>query len=542
MTDTSLNHTHPTEPTRRLPPSHRSPPLERRETTRRSLFTALLDARASFGGNTPILEDAQRKPLTYAALVTGALALGRKLAKGTRPRERVGVFLPSVPANGVVFFGLHAFGRTPAMLNFTAGSANLVAACKLARIGTIVTSRRFVEEGDLDTPLAAIAQGRRVIYLEDVRAEITSLEKLRAAVESLFAKLLGFGKGARPDDEGVVLFTSGSEGAPKAVVLTHANLLANAEQVMQHARGVLGRTDVFFNPLPVFHSFGLTAGMLLGILHGIRVFLHPSPLHYRQIPKLLDSSGATFLLATDTFLQGYARAAGDSDLSRVRFVIAGAERVREETRRLWRRYGATILEGYGATECGPVLACNVPDRNRAGTVGPLLPGLECRLEPVEGITEGGRLYVRGPNVMAGYLDQDDPDKLLPPPDGWHDTGDIVTIVDGIVSIHGRAKRFAKIGGEMVSLAAVETVLQELWPDHAHVVVAAPDSRKGEQLILLTEKPDADRETLLAFGRERGFPELWIPRAVLVTTIPVLGSGKVDYAGAQATAANLRPFA
>lgn len=521
---------------------HRSPPLETRAATRKTLFRALLEARSAFKAGTPILEDALRKPITYAGLVTGAIALGRKLAEGTKPRERVGVFLPSVPANGVVFFALHAFGRVPAMLNFTAGPANLAAACELARIGTIVTSRRFVEEGDLDEALAAIAKGRRVVYLEEVRDAITSLQKLRAAFESMFAGYLGFGAGAGPDDEGVVLFTSGSEGAPKAVVLTHANLLANTAQVMQHARGVLGRSDVFFNPLPVFHSFGLTAGMLLGILHGIRVFLHPSPLHYRQIPKLLESSGATFLLATDTFLQGYARAAGESDLSRVRFVIAGAERVREETRRLWGRYGATILEGYGATECGPVLACNLPDRNRAGTVGPLLPGLECRLEPVEGVTAGGRLFVRGPNVMAGYIDPADPDALIAPPGGWHDTGDIVTIEEGIVAIRGRAKRFAKIGGEMVSLAAVETVIQELWPDHGHVVVATPDSRKGEQLILLTEKPDADRETILAFGRERGFPELWMPRAVFVTAIPVLGSGKVDYAGAQATAAKLRSLA
>ncbi|TVR08834.1 MAG: 2-acylglycerophosphoethanolamine acyltransferase, partial [Salinarimonadaceae bacterium] len=483
-TDTPRTDARAAEPAREARPIQRSPPLERRDATRRTLFSALLDARAAFGGNTPILEDAQRKPLTYAAVVTGALALGRKLADGTKPGERVGVFLPSVPAAAVVFFGLHAFGRVPAMLNFTAGPANLVAACKLARIGTIVTSRRFVDEGDLDEALAAIAEGRRVVYLEDVRAGLTSIEKLRAAAESLFAKRLGFGGKAKPDDEGVVLFTSGSEGMPKAVVLTHANLVANAEQVMQHARGALSRSDVFFNPLPVFHSFGLTAGMLLGVLHGIRVFLHPSPLHYRQIPKLLQSSGATFLLATDTFLQGYARAAGESDLSRVRFIIAGAERVREETRRLWGRYGATILEGYGATECGPVLSCNLPDRNRAGTVGPLLPGLECRLEPVEGISEGARLHVRGPNVMAGYIDPDNPDCLIAPPDGWHDTGDIVSIQEGVVSIRGRAKRFAKIGGEMVSLAAVESVIQELWPDHAHVVVALADKRKGEQLILL----------------------------------------------------------
>jgi acyl-[acyl-carrier-protein]-phospholipid O-acyltransferase/long-chain-fatty-acid--[acyl-carrier-protein] ligase len=507
--------------------------------TRRHLFQALVEAKSAFGGKTVILEDAQRQPLTYSRLVIGARVLGRKLVADTRPGERIGLFLPSVQATAVAFFGLHAFARVPAMLNFTAGPANLKAACEIAAITTIVTSRKFIDEGKLDDVLDAIARGRRVIYLEDVRDSVTSLDKARGAAESLIAGALARGTGLSPDDEGVILFTSGSEGKPKAVVLSHANLLSNAAQVMQHAEGVLSREDIFFNPLPVFHSFGLTAGLILPLIHGIRAFLYPSPLHYKQVPKLIESAKATFLLATDTFLQGYARAAGDVDMSSIRYIVAGAERVREETQRLWKRYDAMILEGYGATECAPVIACNLPQKSRQGSVGPFLPGLRWKLTPVEGIKRGGRLSIAGPNVMAGYIDPADPTRLIPPEGGWHDTGDIVLIEDGFVTIRGRAKRFAKIGGEMISLGAVESMVQELWPDDTHVVVALADERKGEQLILVTEKADADRDAIVEHGREKGFPDLWLPRAVLVAQIPVLGSGKIDYAGTEALAAKLR---
>jgi acyl-[acyl-carrier-protein]-phospholipid O-acyltransferase/long-chain-fatty-acid--[acyl-carrier-protein] ligase len=270
--------------------------------------------------------------------------------------------------------------------------------------------------------------------------------------------------------------------------------------------------------------------------------LYPSPLHYKQVPKLIGETGCTFLFATDTFLQGYARAADPDDLRSVRYVVAGAERVKPDTRRMWEPYGTTILEGYGCTECSPVLACNTPVAMRDGSVGRLLPGIEARLEPVEGITEGGKLRVRGPNIMAGYLSADEPGKLLPPEEGWHDTGDIVTLDDGFVVIRGRAKRFAKLGGEMVSLAAVETMIAGLWPDQNHVVVALPDARKGEQLVLVTEKPDGDKKALQDEAKLQGFPELWMPKALLVTrAIPVLGNGKIDYGATRELAITMRPL-
>lgn len=505
-----------------------------------SVFRALLQAVARHGKSRIALEDPERQPITYGRLVLGALVLGRKLAGMTSERERVGVFLPNMQGMAVTLFALSAFGRVPAMLNFTAGVRNLRAAGELAQLRTIVTSRRFVEKGELDDEIAALGEGRRVIYLEDVRKEITSFDKAWGALSSLAAGMVHSRYEAKPDDAAVILFTSGTEGTPKGVVLSHANLVSNARQVFAHAGGAISERDVFMNPLPAFHSFGLTAGLLVPLLHGMKVVLYPSPLHYKQVPKLIRDMQATFLLATDTFLQGYARAADPDDLKSVRYVVAGAERVKAETKRMWEPYGTTILEGYGCTECSPVIAVNTPRAIREGTVGQLLPGIEAEMRPVEGIHEGGRLTVRGPNIMAGYLDSEQPGRVIAPEGGWHDTGDIVVIEDGFVAIRGRAKRFAKLGGEMVSLAAVETMIAKVWPDQNHVVVGLPDARKGEQLVLVTEKPDADRVTLQETAKEQGFPELWVPRAILVTqAIPVLGNGKIDYGATRELAASRR---
>jgi acyl-[acyl-carrier-protein]-phospholipid O-acyltransferase / long-chain-fatty-acid--[acyl-carrier-protein] ligase len=509
--------------------------------TRKTLFGALLDARDTFGRNKVALEDLERQPITFGRLVLGSLVLGRKLSALTGEGETVGVLLPNVQAIAVTLFGLNAYCRVPAFLNFTAGLKNLKAACEIADIKTIITSRRFIEQGKLDDIVEALGEGCRIIWLEDVRASLTSFDKLRGLIDSWRARSVHAQAKRGPDDPAVVLFTSGSEGVPKAVVLSNANLVANAYQVKALAGDVLRSDDAFFNPLPIFHSFGLTAGLLTAVLNGMKSVLYPSPLHYRQIPKLIAGTKATVLLATDTFLQGYARAASENDLASVRFVIAGAERVKDETRTLWAKHGTIILEGYGATECSPVIAVNLPDRNRPGSAGLVLPGIEWRLDPVEGIHVGGRLHVRGPNIMKGYLDPENPGRINSPVDGWHDTGDIVTVDDGHVTIRGRAKRFAKVGGEMVSLAAIEAMVQQLWPDFNHVVVALPDPRKGEQIVLITEKPDADRDILFSHAREQGFSELWVPKGILISGVPILGSGKTDYAGAVEMARRLQPM-
>ncbi len=451
-----------------------------------TIFAALMEAARRHGRDKDVLEDANGQSLTYGRLITGSLVLGSQLSRLTRPSEATGILLPNVNGLVITLFGLNAFGRQAAMLNFTSGSRNLVSAVKTGPVPVVVTSRRFVAAAGFDESLAAIADtqvtdGRKVqiVYLEDVRAVIGTREKIAGALRAVVAPWLFRARPGASQTPAIMLYTSGTEGLPKGVVLTNANLVANARQIFQHARHVLSPADIAMNPLPMFHSFGLTAGTLMPLLNGLKVVLYPSPLHYRQVPKLIAATKATLLFATDTFLQGYARAAAPSDLASIRYVVAGAERVKDATRLLWQKTGTVILEGYGATECAPVIAVNLPKANRHGSVGHLLPGIEARLDPVEGIHEGGKLVVKGPNVMAGYILADAPGKLVAPPGGWHDTGDIVTIDDGFVSIRGRAKRFAKIGGEMVSLASIEAMASSLWPDNTHAAVSLPDPKKGE---------------------------------------------------------------
>ncbi len=498
---------------------------------RRHLMQGVLDARRDHGGRRKVVEDIQRHPVSFDRLLTGCHVLGRKLARLTEGEEVVGVLLPTSTGCLVTLLGLLTCGRTPAMLNFSTGAVNMGAACKAARVKTIVTSRRFIEQGGLQDFVDFLSRQARIIWLEDVREEIGLIDKLRGM---FLARLGETGlrlAGARldPEEAAVILFTSGSEGVPKGVVLSHANLLANAHQVL--AKIDLGATDIVFNALPMFHALGLSAGVFLPLLAGSRLFLYPSPLHYKIIPELVYDTNATVFFGTDTFLMGYARNAHPYDFYNVRYVVAGAERVKRETRDVWmEKFGLRIYEGYGATETAPVLCVNTPMHFRSGTVGRFLPAIEYRIEPVEGIAEGGRLVVRGPNVMKGYLRADEPGIIEPPKDGWYDTGDIVTVdEDGYVIIQGRAKRFAKIGGEMVSLTAVENIISAAFPDEAHAVVNVPDRKRGEKLVLITTREGLDRKTLARAMKERGAPELFIPREILVVAaLPVLGSGKTDY--------------
>jgi len=409
------------------------------------------------------------------------------------------------------------------MINFTAGAANILSACKAAQVSTILTSRAFVEKGRLENLVAAVGKEVAIVYLEDIRPTITLLDKLRGLMRAS-APLVP----RKADDWAAVLFTSGSEGTPKGVVLSHRNMLANAAQA--RARIDFGREDKVFNVLPLFHSFGLTVGMVLPLVCGVRLYLYPSPLHYRTVPELIYGVNATIMFGTDTFLAGYARAAHAYDFRSLRYILAGAEPVKESTRRVYlEKFGLRILEGYGVTETAPALALNTPMFNKFGSVGRILPGMEARLDKVEGVTEGGRLLVSGPNVMLGYLKAERPGVLEPPPGGWHDTGDIVTIdPQGFVTIKGRAKRFAKVGGEMISLAAVEALAVELWPDDLSAVVAVPDMRKGERLILATQKKNATRSDFMAFAKQQHAADLMIPSEVMIfDKLPLLGSGKVD---------------
>ncbi|MHC2254636.1 acyl-[acyl-carrier-protein]-phospholipid O-acyltransferase/long-chain-fatty-acid--[acyl-carrier-protein] ligase [Bradyrhizobium embrapense] len=499
-----------------------------------TLFEGLGHACRDRDTGKPIIEDALGTKLTYRKLILGAQVLSRKLEQGTSVGENVGVLLPNSAGVAVVFMALQTIGRVPAMLNFSAGPVNVLAAMKAARVNTVLTSQAFIEKGKLDKLIAAIGQQARVVYLEDVRGGI-----------SLSDKIAGFRAGIAPrvarnaNDPAVILFTSGSEGTPKGVVLSHRNILANAAQAL--ARVDANANDKVFNVLPVFHSFGLTGGMMMPLLGGIPIFMYPSPLHYRIVPELIYQTGATILFGTDTFLTGYARSAHAYDFRTLRLVIAGAEAVKERTRQIYmERYGIRILEGYGVTETAPVLAMNTPMANRQGTVGRISPLMQYRLDPVPGIAEGGRLSVKGPNVMIGYLRAENPGVLEPLPDGWHDTGDIVTVdAQGFIAIKGRAKRFAKIAGEMVSLSAVEAMATALWPQAMSVAVTLPDPRKGERIVLLTTQKDADRAAMQRQAKSFGASELAVPADIrVVDKVPLLGTGKTDYVGATALAKEL----
>jgi acyl-[acyl-carrier-protein]-phospholipid O-acyltransferase/long-chain-fatty-acid--[acyl-carrier-protein] ligase len=500
--------------------------------TRHSVLSALLAAGHRYGGKTVAIVDGDERPFTYAEIARAAFALGSALHTRTGAGETVGVMLPTGIGPVIAFYALHAANRLPAMLNFTTGAASILSACRTAKVKRIVTARKFIELAGLTALESELANEMELIYLEDVREKLSPLAKLTG----LLGPYLPFLFAPHPKNEApaVILFTSGTEGEPKGVVLSHHALLANVEQVRCHLE--LYRTDTVFNPLPTFHCFGLTVGVLMPLILGLRAVMHPSPLQARTIAKRIQGTKATILLATDTFISQYARAGDENDLSSLRLAVCGAERVRDETRQtVRRRNGIDILEGYGVTEAAPVVAANQPGANRHGTIGHLMPEMQMKLEPVEGIEGGGRLLVRGPNLMLGYLQPGAPGEITPP-DGWYDTGDIAAVdEDGYITIRGRLKRFAKIGGEMISLAVVENCASAVWADNTHAAVALPDERKGEQIVLLTDCADANRTDLIGWARSHGVSELNVPKTiVLAGEIPVLGTGKIDYAAVEKT--------
>lgn len=499
----------------------------------KTLFQSLLEAKSIHKGSTKILEDVTRVPINYNQLITRCFILGPYICRYTKYQEAVGLLLPNMVTAVVSFFALQALGRVPALLNYTAGSAQIESACKLAQVHCIFTSRKFIEVGNLFELINRLSKKSiQIIYLEDLKAEITWKDKLRASLLSRFPQYYYYKKlkkGTNPQDPAVILFTSGSEGEPKGVVLSHKNIQANLAQVTTQVD--FNQRDIFFSSLPFFHAFGLTACIILPIYHGIKTFIYPSPLHYRKVPNMIYECNATIMFGADTFLAGYGRYAHPYDFYSIRYVFAGAEKLKEKTRKLWmEKFGIRIFEGYGVTEASPVISVNTPMQNKPGTVGNFLPGIRYEIEPVPEIEQGGRLLISGPNVMLGYLSKEPIGEIIPPSHGWYDTGDIVEVdEEGYLSIKDRAKRFAKISGEMVSLTAIENIIYDLWPDKHHAILSVPDAKKGEQLVLVTDYKLATRPTLIKAYREKGLSELSLPRRLyFIGSMPLLGSGKVDY--------------
>ena len=501
-----------------------------------TIFTRLIHAAERHGHGWRILEDALGNEMTYGRLLAGSFVLGRQFEKFTTRHEHVGVMLPNANAAVATFMALQAKGRVPAMINFTSGLRSILAGCVAAEIKTILTSRSFIEQGKLEELAEGLEQEIELVYLEDIRTKIGVMDKLKGLWQARKPAEYANQDDLTSEHTGAILFTSGSEGTPKGVVLSHKNLLANCAQAA--SRVDFTRQDKVFNVLPIFHSFGLTGGLLLPILNGAPIFLYPTPLHYKIIPEAVYGTNSTILFGTDTFLAGYAKRAHPYDFRSLRFILAGAEKLKPATREIWmEKFGHRIFEGYGLTETAPAAALNTPMHNRTGTVGRLVPMMEYRLEEVPGMTEGQRLHLKGPNVMKGYLKADNPGVLEVLDDGWFDTGDIVEVdTEGFITIKGRAKRFAKIAGEMVSLGAVEALIQELWPEDEHAVTALPDPRKGEKLVLLTTRTKPKREEIQAQLRATGDTELMLPQILLeVDQIPLLGTGKLDIGGCKAMA-------
>lgn len=492
----------------------------------RTLFEAFLDTIEQYGATTKIIEDINEVEETYQDLLKKSLALGRIACKVSAPNEAVGVLMPNVTNTLALILGMTAFNRIPAMLNYTAGSAGMQNACTAANVKTVISSRKFIEVAKLEHVVAQF-KALNVVYLEDMRGQFGVMDKAW-----LMAYALRWPRSAmdriNPEAAAVILFTSGTEGKPKGVVHSHKSILANIAQI--NAVFEFNPSDKFMMVLPIFHAFGFT-GSLLPILSGVKILMFPSPLLYKQIPEVIYDRGCSVLFATSTFLGNYAKFAHPYDFYKLRYVIAGAEKLNDEVRKIYQdKFGIRVLEGYGTTECAPVLSANTPMANRNGSVGQLMPGMAYKLEPVPGIESGGLLFVRGDNVMLGYYLFDAPGKLSPPEAGWYNTGDIVEIDgEGFVHIKGRVKRFAKVAGEMVSLEVVEKIANTAAPDHQHAASTQIDQQRGERIVLFTTDPALKRDDLLVAAKHIGSPELAVARKIVkVNEIPLLGTGKTDY--------------
>ncbi|MCQ2445035.1 MAG: AMP-binding protein, partial [Mailhella sp.] len=514
----------------------------------RNLLQLLYDTVSIRGRKFAIAEDENGTVLTYGKMTLGLSVLGHAFRRIFAGEEKVGFLLPTSLPGLVAFFALHAGGFVPAMLNFTAGASTVVSCCGTVRIRYVLTSRKFIKLGGLEPIEDALREaGLDIVYLEDVAKCLRLSDKL----SGFLASRLKRAPSVSPDSPAAVMFTSGTEGVPKAVLLSHRNINANRQQALSVL--TVGAGDKLFNCLPMFHAFGLGICTLLPVLAGVRVFLYPSPLQYRIVPKLFYESQSTILCGTDTFCSMYSRYGRPYDFCHARLVIIGAEKMRDATRTTWHdHYGVDLCEGYGATEAAPLIAVNTPACTRAGSVGRVVPGIEWKLKPVPGIEEEntGVLWVKGDNIMLGYMRAAAPGVLEPPRDedmpvpegegaadegrGWYDTGDIVHIDDdGFVFIRGRAKRFAKIGGEMISLAAVEDAIKEIWPESTPGVVSIPDPRKGEQLALIIDAEDVITSRIAAYFASRGISPLWTPKRIITVKHPPLrGSGKFDYRAAK----------
>jgi len=495
----------------------------------KKLFDNLLDARKEFGGTRRVFCDYGSKPVTYNGLITRILLIGGLYKRQKLEGDVVGVLLPTSLAGVISLYALQNIGKVPSPLNFSLGGRALVSCCRAAKIRTVISAHTFIDKGKLSHLTdALIEEGIRVVWLDEIAPKISIFDKILAAIHTQFISSAPVKEG-ETDKTALVLFTSGSEGAPKGVALSHKNLNTNHAQM--YTRVDFYQSDRAMTAMPIFHSFGLS-GVFMPVVLGFFVVLYPSPIAYKTVATACYDERITILFSTDTFLQGYAKAASDNyDFASMRLLVQGGEKTRPATTEHWfNRFGIRITEGYGVTEASPVVANNYYAHFKAGSVGLLCSGLEYKLEPVDGVAKGGRLWLKGDNIMKGYIRITNPGVIEPLEDGWFDTGDIVDIDEnGFITILGRAKRFAKVGGEMISLASIEEVINEKWQDFKHAAVMTVGGAKGEMLTLVTNMPDLTKEDVRVALVAAAMAEIAIPKKVIyMEDIPLLGTGKIAY--------------
>ena len=495
-----------------------------------TIFDALKEAKSNHGRNHNILEDPVSGVLNYNKLFISIRILASKIHKLNLNQKYIGIMLPNSCSAAITFFSIISSGKISAMINFTSGYYNIINSCKAANINQIITSKQFIRIAKLEPLIDAISSSSSItiIYLEDLKADITIFDKLIAYFFMDYPL-----KSINPNNCAAILFTSGSEGKPKGVALSHVNILSNAAQIS--ARIHFDHNDIVMNILPIFHCFGLNMGLILPLISGVKVYLYPSPLHYKTIPEIIQKTKATIFFGTDTFLSSYAKVSKLEHYKSIRYILAGAEKLRSKTKNIWKQnFNIDILEGYGVTEASPVISLNTPAFSKDESAGIILPNMSFFLKKIDGVQDGGQLYIKGPNVMMGYLHSDEPEIIHPLEDGWHDTGDIAEVdVNLFISIKGRVKRFAKIGGEMISLAVIDGLASDMWPDATSVAATKCDPKKGQKIILVTNCSDAKLEDLRYVIKSSGLTEIYVPsQLIIIEQIPLLGSGKVDYSKIQ----------
>ncbi len=498
------------------------------------------------------MADSTGRELTYGRALTAAVLLAGEVRRKADSQKMVGLLLPATVGGALANLGVSLAGKVPVNLNFTGGKESMMYAIAQCEIRTVITSKVFLAKAKLEAPEGSV-------YLEDIMAALTKSQKLRALVKARLAPGRWLTPQGDPDSLATVIFSSGSTGVPKGIMLSHFNLSTNVDAVLQIFS--LDQHDRIVGVLPLFHSFGFMATIWLPLFTGGGVVYHPNPTDAKVIGELTHKYKGTFLLSTPTFCGTYMRKCTREQFASLRFVVVGAEKLREPLRKEFEEtFGIDLLEGYGMTEMSPVVAVNTPDfrdgkeiqiGTKHGTVGLPIPGVSVRIvdpETLGGATQAplppgqeGLLLVKGPNRMIGYLNQ--PERTAQVfLDDWYVTGDMAKLdEDGFLAITDRISRFSKVGGEMVPHLLVEEMISKACGDSPCVVTGLPDERKGERLAVLYTDPTITPEELWRRLADTDLPKLWLPKLEnihRVEELPVLGTGKLDLRGVRARALEL----